>query len=374
MSMAKKSTYGVSEAATSESFPAPDLAYQPTDPRRYKPAIGMIACGGITQSHLAAYKAAGYNVVALCDLKPERAESRRAQFFPGASVYTDYRDVLKRDDIEVVDIATHPPERAPLLKAAIQAGKHVLSQKPFVIDIDYGVKLCDLADKHGVKLAVNQNGRWAPHVAYIRAAVNKGLLGQTMAVHLAGHWNHNWVGTHPVFNAVHHIVLYDYAIHWFDMINCYTPGLKATRVYASNAYAPTQTAKPPLLGQAIVEFDGAQASLQFDASVTFGPHESGYIAGTKGTIRYGGPDLQNVDLTISTARGSASPKLEGKWFNDGFHGTMGELLCAIEKKREPGNSARHNLRSLELCFAAIKAADTGKPQKVGSVRKLPVSE
>ena len=47
--------------------------------------------------------------------------------------------------------------------------------------------------------------------------------------------------------------------------------------------------------------------------------------------------------------------------------TMGELLCAIEEDREPENSARENLRSLELCFAALASADSGQPVKPGDV-------
>ena len=50
---------------------------------------------------------------------------------------------------------------------------------------------------------------------------------------------------------------------------------------------------------------------------------------------------------------------------------MGELLCAIEEDREPNNSARSNLKSLELCFAALKSADSGQPVDVGSVRAVP---
>ena len=75
----------------------------------------------------------------------------------------------------MLDIATHPPDRVPLIKAALNARKHVLSQKPFVLDFDTGEKLADLADKKGVKLAVNQNGRWAPHFSYIRHAVQENL-------------------------------------------------------------------------------------------------------------------------------------------------------------------------------------------------------
>ena len=50
---------------------------------------------------------------------------------------------------------------------------------------------------------------------------------------------------------------------------------------------------------------------------------------------------------------------------------MGELLCAIEEDREPSNSARNHLKSLELCFAALKSADTGKIIKPGQVTRLP---
>jgi hypothetical protein len=114
---------------------APDLPYQPPTPKS-PPPIGLIACGGITQTHLTAYKKAGFNVVALCDLIEERARKRQADFYPDAAVYTDYRDLLARDDIRVVDIATHPPERVPLIEDALRAKKHVLSQKPFVLDLD----------------------------------------------------------------------------------------------------------------------------------------------------------------------------------------------------------------------------------------------
>jgi predicted dehydrogenase len=370
--VAKKSrkSYGLPEQKSAGAVAAPDLPYQPQSPKKYKPVIGLIACGGITQQHLTAYRRSGFNVVALCDLIEDRAKARQKEFFPSAKVYTDYREVLKRDDIDVVDIATHPPERAPLIKAAIEAGKHVLSQKPFVIDLDLGERLCDLADRKGVKLAVNQNGRWAPHVSYTRLAVAKGLLGDVFGVHMSGHFDHNWVAKHPVFNTIHHIILFDYAIHWFDMINCYTPGKRATRVYASATKASGQKARPPLLGQAVIEFEDGQASLAFDGATRFGSFEHGFVVGTKGSILYSGKDLQTQNLSISTPGGTAKVDLAGSWFPGGFHGTMGELLCAIEEKRTPSNNARGILRSLEMCFAACRAADTGKPQVPGKVRTI----
>ena len=68
--------------------------------------------------------------------------------------------------------------------------------------------------------------------------------------------------------------------------------------------------------------------------------------------------------------GQAQPRLEGSWFPDGFHGTMAELLCAIEENREPSNSAANNLQSLALAFAAMASAGTGKPEIPGEHRKF----
>jgi predicted dehydrogenase len=100
--------------------------------------MALVGCGGITKWHLTAYRSAGYNVVAFCDVDRARARLRRDEFYPEALATDDLQQVLSRDDIEVVDIATHPPERPALVEAALRAGKHVLSQKPFVIDLDVG--------------------------------------------------------------------------------------------------------------------------------------------------------------------------------------------------------------------------------------------
>ena len=369
MSEIKADNYAISSADPKAPMPAPDLPYKPRSTRAYRPNIGLIACGGITESHLKAYTKAGYNVVALCDLIEERARKRQQQFYPDAFVTTDYRDVLKRDDIEVIDIATHPPERAPLIEAALRSRKHVLSQKPFVLDLDKGQELADLADAQGVRLAVNQNGRWSPHFSYIRQAVQAGLLGDLMSLHLAVHWDHTWTQGTP-FENIYDLILYDFAIHWFDIVSHLLGKRKAQSVYAVRSRAIGQTLRPPMLAQSLIQFEGGQASLVFDAHVPFGHEDHTYIAGTQGTIISGGPHLGEQTLTLYTRHGVATPTLEGNWFPDGFHGSMGELLCAIEENREPLNSARENLHSLGLCFAAIASANDGTAKTPGQVRKL----
>lgn len=349
---------------------APQLPYRPIDPRAYRPAIGLIGCGGITASHLSAYKAAGYNVVVLCDMIESRARERQAAFYPDADVTTDLQDVLRRDDVEVVDIATHPLARQPVVEAGLMAGKHVLSQKPFALDLDWGERMVELADRQGVRLAVNQNGRWAPHWSYIRQAINHGVLGEVICAHLAVQWNHEWIIGTP-FEEIHDVILYDFAIHWFDIVSSFLGDRVPRRVYATTGYARGQRSRPPMLAQAAIDYDGAQATLVFDAAIQHGSMDRTYVGGTAGSISSSGPTLNDQQIILSTAAGASSPVLEGAWFPDGFHGTMAELLCAIEEGREPSNSARNNIRSLELAFAAIASAHDGEPKVPGTVRRLP---
>lgn len=372
--MSQKSTKSEADyslqAAESGTFEAPELPYLPPKPKAYNPPIGLIGAGGITASHLKAYKSQGYNVVAICDKSAERAQARADEFYPEATVYTDHSKLLAHEGIEVVDIATHPQERVPLVREALLSGKHVLSQKPFVLDLDTGEELAVLSEQTGRKLAVNQNGRWAPHFAYIREAVKAGLIGDILSSHLQVHWNHTWILGTP-FEDIHDVVLYDFAVHWFDITATLWGNREAKRVYASKVRARGQEMAPPMMAQALIEFEDGQGSLVFDAHLKYGAQDHTYIGGTQGSLISTGPDLGNQSVTLFTEQGQATPALEGAWFSNGFAGTMGELLCAIEENREPLNSGRDNLKSLALCFAAIASSFDGEPKVPGEVRELP---
>ena len=349
---------------------APELPYLPSLPTAYRPAIAMIGCGGIAPYHLRAYQRLGLPVVALCNRTRESAEALRVEFFPEATVYTDYREVLKRKDIEVVDIATPPDVRTEMIRAAIHAKKHVLSQKPFVTNLDIGNELVTLANERGCKLAVNQNGRWAPHFSYMREAIRAGYIGDPLAMHCAVHWDHNWT-VDTAFNEVKHLALYDFAIHWFDMVNCVLGASGAQQVYASARRGLNQRAKPALLAQASIEYPDKQASVALDGSTPIGAFDSSTVIGTNGSLTSSGPDLNHQRVVLRTADGVAYPTLTGDWFTNGFEGAMCELLRAIEENREPEHSARHNMGSLALCFAAVASSISGKPERPWEIRTLP---
>ena len=72
--------------------PAPALPYRPRDPKRYRPGIAVVGCGGISKWHLRAYKNANYRVVALCDMMLDRAQDRRDEFFPEAAATDSFHE------------------------------------------------------------------------------------------------------------------------------------------------------------------------------------------------------------------------------------------------------------------------------------------
>jgi predicted dehydrogenase len=362
-------TYALKSAALTE-IDAPVLPYLPPTPRQYRPRIGLIGAGGIAAAHLDAYRAAGWEVAAICSRTRVKAEARAKEFAPEAKVTDRYEEVLADLRIDVVDITPHPADRLPIIEAALKAGKHVLSQKPLVLDLAEGERLVKLARDVGVKLAVNQNGRWAPHLSWMREAVRAGLIGDVLSVHVSIHWNHGWIAGTP-FERIDDLILCDFGIHWFDFVRSIV-GDRAQSVVAMTSRATGQTAAAPLMAQALVRMDGGQASLVFDGAAPHGPRDTTYIAGTKGSLVGDGPDLGAQSVTLTTLEGRARPQLEGTWFNDGFRGAMGALLTAVEDNAEPANGAAENLDSLAMAFAAIESRRTEREIRIGQARRIEI--
>lgn len=148
-------------------------------------------------------------------------------------------------------------------------------------------------------------------------------------------------------------------------------GQDPVSVYASAVRFKDQKFTPPAIASAVVNYSEAQANMSFNSHTLLGEEDVTTVVGTKGTLRSRGPGLNDQPMMeVFTEEGECKVPLEGNWFENGFQGTMGELLCAIEEDREPENSAKNNLSSLALCFAGIKSADSGQVIKPGEVRKI----
>ncbi len=363
------SDYGFIPSKQSQEIDPPEIDYLPPLPTKYRPRIALIGAGGVSEFHLKAYQECAFDVAAIVDRSAEKAQSKRDQYFPEAEALTDYREVLRRSDIKVIDATPHPRDRLPVLEESIEAGKHVLSQKPFVLDLDEGQNLVKLAKKRNVKLAINQNGRWAPHFSYLRKAIEAGLIGEVTSIDFSLQWDQTWIAGNSAFENIRHLILFDFAIHWFDMANCLMRNQKADTVYALATRFPGQCFRPAAIASAIISYPQAQVRMSFHGHTQHGEQDVTTVVGTEGVLRAQGKGInEQPGLDVFTKSGHCSVPLEGSWFESGFQGAMGELLCAIEENREPLHGAENNLKSLELCYAALASADSGEVVKVGSIR------
>jgi len=363
--------YGIIRKEEVREIAPPAIDYSPPRPRAINPGIGLIGTGGISETHLKAYRKQGFNLIALTNRTRSKAEEKRDRFFPEAEVLDSVAEMLARPDIAVIDVTLHPEDRIPVVRAALEARKHVLSQKPFVLDLDVGEELIKLAHKNGVKLAVNQNARWAPHFCYLRKAIEANLLGKVISIDVSLQWDHTWITNIPEFNGLKHLILFDFAIHWFDAVHCLMKGRKARKVYATATRFSGQAYDPPALASVIIEYEDAEVRLNFNAHAICGEEDVITVVGTTGILRSRGPNVKDHPfMEVFLEEGAVKVPLEGGWFEEGFEGTMAELLCAIEENREPEHSAQDNLSSLALCFAAIASAERGVPVEPGSVRSL----
>ncbi len=144
-----------------------------------KIGIAIIGCGGITlQNHLPGIAICPETqVVALCDA--DAATLQRASQQTGVTVTsTNYEEIVKRDDVTAVIIATPNFTHGPIAQAAIAAGKHVLCEKPISMNYAEAKAMADAADKAGVRHMTAFTYRFVPAMRYLSALVKRGDLGQ----------------------------------------------------------------------------------------------------------------------------------------------------------------------------------------------------
>lgn len=148
--------------------------------------VGVVGCGGIFGiAHRPAYlKMDDVKVVALCDVVPEHAR-RFLPDFPDAHIYTDYREMIAREDIDAVDICTPNDLHSPIACAALAAGKHAFSEKPDSISVEGVQAMQQAALQSGKTLMVMRNNRFVPASQYARRYIQEGNAGEIYAAHCA---------------------------------------------------------------------------------------------------------------------------------------------------------------------------------------------
>jgi len=142
--------------------------------------VGIIGCGGIgNNKHMPAlHKIENVQMVAFCDIIPERAEKAKQQYgTPDAKAYTDYKELLADPEIEVVHVLTPNREHAEITIAALHAGKHVMCEKPMAKTAEGARAMVAAAKETGKKLAIGYQHRMKPQARYAKEYIESGALG-----------------------------------------------------------------------------------------------------------------------------------------------------------------------------------------------------
>jgi len=143
-----------------------------------KVRIGIVGVGLIGQTHLSNYaKIQDAEVVAVCDINEQAAQAVASQF--GISdVYSDFRELLKRDDIDAIDVCLHNNFHAPVTNEALKAGKHVYCEKPIAGTYYDGVTMLETAKETGKMLHIQLNTLYKKETKAAKALIEEGSLGK----------------------------------------------------------------------------------------------------------------------------------------------------------------------------------------------------
>lgn len=144
--------------------------------------IGIVGCGGIAnQKHLPALKQLNdkCEMTAFCDIIVERAQEAAKEYGTSdAKVYTDYKELLKDETIDVVHILTPNVVHSPITVAAFEANKHVMCEKPMAHNTEAAQEMLDAWKKTDCKFTIAYQNRFRPEVQALKKACEKGELGE----------------------------------------------------------------------------------------------------------------------------------------------------------------------------------------------------
>ena len=142
--------------------------------------VGIIGCGGIANGkHMPSLAAIeGCEMVAFCDIVLERAVAAAEKFgVEGAKVYEDYKELLKDESIEVVHVCTPNRSHSFITVDALEAGKHVMCEKPMAINSEEAKKMLDAAKRTGKKLTIGYQSRFRDDSLYLKSEAEDGFFG-----------------------------------------------------------------------------------------------------------------------------------------------------------------------------------------------------
>jgi UDP-N-acetyl-2-amino-2-deoxyglucuronate dehydrogenase len=333
-----------------------------------KLGIALIGCGNIADSHLKAIQELEEaSLIGVYSRSEERARTTAEAY--GCQWTTEMNELITRDDVDVVDIITSSGSHAKIAKSALEAGKHVVVEKPLTLSVADADELIELARSKNKVLSVIFQRRFEPNIQAAKAAVDSGHLGKILLIEVRTpnfrtqeyYDSADWRGTYAEDGGA----LMNQGIHQIDQLVWFGGKLKS--VFGKTATL-THQMEAEDLGLAIVTFEnGGYGSIMASTSLSPGFAGTIHIFGEKGSILIEGPSITGWHVPgISAPRQEAdNPSKDGasdprniNYLNHKLQ--LDNVLKSIIKGSPLKVTAEEGRESVRLINAIYQSANTGK--------------
>lgn len=339
----------------------------------------LIGCGRIAINHIIAAVNNKLEIVAVCDPLKDAMESilAKKELNEDDSIhrYTDYKEMLAKEQPELVSIATESGLHAEIALYCIDHGVNVIIEKPIAMNIDDAQKIIDLSQKKGVKVSACHQNRFNIAVQKLRKAIEGNRFGRLSHGSIHVRWNRNenyykqalWRGTWAQDGGA----LMNQCIHGIDLLR-WMMGEDIVEVYGQTRQQFHDYLEAEDLGMAVLTFaNGAIATIEGTTNVyPQNLEETLYIFGETGTAKLGGKSTNTIDVWDFADTQSDDEENRGfqeptsNVYGNGHTKLFADMIDAIKKDRQPYVDAVAGKNALETVLAIYKSAAEGKPVKL----------
>jgi len=319
----------------------------------------VVGLRGIGRMHLQMMQATGrITPVAVCDIDPSLKESV-LQEFPDVRFYTDRADMLQKEKLDVVAVATPHNLHLPVALDAIAAGVHVVVEKPMATTYEDCLAMIAAAEKNGVLLTVFHNRRWDPYFLAARDVIQAGLLGRVFDMTVrVGSRDH--LPAWRRFKEATGGTMFDWGAHFVDYcLHFDTSPVKAVsgHLYKEPDSDPREN---PIHGTLRIYFQsGATANITVSVRDFHCPLRY-KILGTKGTlIDHWGWEQRGVVEVFTASPNGDEIKTEVPYRQADVQGFYDNLVAAIERGEPLAVSAESAARNINVLCAAERSHERG---------------
>ena len=311
------------------------------------------------------------DLVAVADPSPWARTVAEEDGIPATQIFASLDEALHFADTDAVLVVTPPATHRAVATAALEAGKHVLIEKPLATTLEDARALAGLAAERGLTLMVSQNYRFQAPVRALRRLLDGGDVGSPVALETTFMKDSRAMWPAENFRyAMDNPLLLDMSIHHLDMLRAIT-GRNARSITVESWRVPDSPYQGDVSLAALIRLDGDLPVVYRGSWASVGPQTTWNgdwrILTDRGRLAWIGWAGEDHEDQIVWQPFGGPPEVlrQEPLAHSGFGGSLHAFLEAIATNSAPETSAMDNLESLAMLFAGVESASRGQSVSIG---------